>query len=82
MAKGLITSVASLTKRSQGLQWFRDGVFALCQSRMNGFIDNAEFTKQLYKLRDISKELMLKEMENPNWNAAPTVTIAAPAPSG
>ena len=49
---------------------------------MNGFIDNAEFTKQLYKLRDISKELMLKEMENPNWNAAPTVTIAAPAPSG
>ena len=39
LARSLATSIAALTKRSQGLQFFRDGVFALCQSRMNGFID-------------------------------------------
>lgn len=35
-ARGVATSAGALTRRSQGVQFFRDGVFALCQGAMNG----------------------------------------------
>jgi len=35
-ARGVATSAGALARRSQGVQFFRDGVFALCQGAMNG----------------------------------------------
>lgn len=79
LARSIATSIGALTKRSQGLQFFRDGVFALCQSRMNGFIeDEDEFKEQYYRLRDISADLIRLEISGPNWNAQPNVTVTAP----
>ena len=38
-ASRLATNVAMALRRTQGLQLFRDGVFALCQGAMNGMRD-------------------------------------------
>ncbi len=35
-ARGVATAAGALSRRSQGVQFFRDGVFALCQGAMNG----------------------------------------------
>jgi len=78
LAKSLLTSVAALTKRSQGLQFFRDGMFALCQSRMNNFIDNKGYLEQLILLRTVSQTMIMKELEHPNWNSLPPIKIEAP----
>lgn len=78
IARAISTSVAALTKRTQGLQLYRDGVFALCQSRMNGFMSNKEYRIALRFLRDAAVKLIDKEISAANWNAAPTVVIQAP----
>lgn len=74
-ARSLATSAGSLTKRSQGLQMFRDGVFALCQARMNEFLTDAEFVEQTWRLRQEAGKLIDAEIRQPNWNAVPTITI-------
>ena len=38
-SNALTTAVSSAFNRSQGIQFFRDGVFALCQAAMNGWIE-------------------------------------------
>lgn len=82
LARTLITSVGALTRRSQGLQFFRDGVFALCQFRMNGFISTQEFERQYYELRDASAALIQAEVSKANWNAPATLLVLAPPVPG
>jgi len=80
LARSLVTSAGALTKRSQGLQVFRDGVFALCQARMNGFLTDPEFVEQTWRLRQETIKLIEIEIRHPNWNATPEITIIdAPA---
>lgn len=81
IARTLLTTVGALTKRSQGLQFYRDGVFALCQSRLNDFIDNKEFVNQLLSLRSQAVDLMKAEMAQTNWNSIPAITITTPKQS-
>lgn len=81
IARAIATSVGALTKRTQGLQLYRDGVFALCQSRMNDFMSDEEYGTALRHLRDAAEKLIEIEIRGSNWNAAPSITVQSPAPS-
>ena len=78
-ARSLLTSVGALTRRSQGLQFFRDGMFSLCQFRMNGYIDNQTFVTEVIALRSQAQSLISEEVATDNWGKLPPLVIAAPA---
>lgn len=48
LARSLNTTSSSIFYRSQGVQIFRDGLYNLCQSNMNGIINREDFLA-LYK---------------------------------
>lgn len=79
IAKALLTSVAALTKRSQGLQLYRDGVYALCQSRMNDFVSADEYIIALRVLRETAAKLISEELKTESWSKPIQITIGAPA---
>lgn len=57
------TTIAPLLYRSQGLQFFRDGMYALCQDLMNGVVDKAQYSARRRELVNTAKEIMLAEIE-------------------
>ncbi len=63
LAKQLVTSIQSLFHRSQGLQFYRDGMYSLCQSYLNGVISPADFVMRADKLLERSAELIGKELD-------------------
>lgn len=74
------TAIMALVNRSQGLQYYRDGLFALCIMRENGVIsDNKEYLDQHRYLFDQSVRMTMAQIEK---NALPPVagTVAAPVP--
>jgi len=79
IARSLATAVGQLPPRTQGLQLYRNGVYALCQSRINDFITADEYAIALHKLRDASERLIAQEIKLPNWNANLGVEVVAPA---
>lgn len=62
IARQLATSINSIFTRTQGIQLFRDGSFALCQARMNGDIKDHEFAKRYDFLLDRAVELIKAEL--------------------
>lgn len=50
LGNALITSADKLFSRSQGVQFFRDGVFALCQAAMNGWVTTAKDSSSANRL--------------------------------
>lgn len=62
-AKQLVTSIQSLFHRSQGLQFYRDGMYGLCQSYLNGVLSQPDFVTRADKLLEKSSELILKELD-------------------
>jgi hypothetical protein len=60
--KGLASYANQLFYRTQGVQLFRDGSFALCLAHMNGFIDNTSFESLIDKLIIASSALIDKEI--------------------
>ena len=74
------TSVAALTRRTQGLQFYRDGVFAYCQARMNGFMSQDEYRVAMQFLRQDAVKLIEAEINTENWGKLPTATVEAPSP--
>lgn len=79
LQQALTTSAALATKRSQGLQFYRDTVFGLCQARLNGFISNKDFVDQLAHTRKVAAELMIAEMKTASFAKPVEVRIAPPA---
>ena len=77
-ARNLLTSVAAHTRRTQGLQFYRDGVFAYCQARMNGFMNHDEYRVAMQFLRQEAVKLIDAEIKTDNWGKLPTVTVEAP----
>ena len=77
-ARSLATSFGALTRRTQGLQFYRDGAYALCQARMNGYIAPEEFVAQFNDLRQQSFRLISQEVGTANWGTAATVIVQAP----
>ena len=78
------SSDAALTQRSQGLQFYRDGLFSLCQARLNGFFGEGpaadqEYIKQYWALRNQAMELAKVEIQGTHWAAPPSLTVTAPA---
>jgi hypothetical protein len=80
LATALATSAALATNRSQGVLFYRDAVFALCQSRMNGYIDNQEYMRQLFEVRKLAGQMIITEIQQPTFHQRPNVTISAPTP--
>jgi len=58
----LETTAQNLFKRSQGVQLYRDGMYNLCQARMNGIIDDAAFMTKAEELLKSSVELVRQEI--------------------
>lgn len=79
LAKSLATNAASVFRRTQGVQLYRDGAFFLCQAMMNGYIDAAEYQEALFKLRSDAKDLIMKEFETQAWKTDPYF-ISVPTP--
>lgn len=73
IARDLSTAVSVSFKRTQGLQFYRDGAYQLCQAYMNGFITYGGkpctkcFLKKLSKLQEDAKELIETEIEKENF---------------
>lgn len=63
LARELSTTVQKLAKRSQGLQFFRDGMYNLCQSFLNGAITSDVFYKSQDQLMNISAKLIETELK-------------------
>ena len=72
--RGLETKVKSTFTRSQGLQFYRDGAFQLCQAYLNGFIPEGSshhgfhpcpncFLEQLNALRKDAVNIILHEIQ-------------------
>jgi hypothetical protein len=51
-----------LFKRTQGVQFLRDGLFNLCQAYINGALTKQEYAQEYYKIIDKSVELMKIEI--------------------
>lgn len=62
-AKEIATSVQSLFHRSQGLQFYRDGMYNLCQGYLNKVINGDEFAKRADDLSKKSYALIKLELE-------------------
>ena len=80
IAQSVATSVAALTKRSQGLQYLRDGTYAICQGAMSGAVKgNRNAILKFYKkLLENSKQLIMAEINTPGWNADVDIKVTAP----
>lgn len=63
IARNLSTSVSTLFSRTQGIQLFRDGTYALCQANLNGAIKDEEFKFRFDKL--LAETSKLIELELP-----------------
>ncbi len=61
-AKSLTTAVKELTRRSQGIMFYRDGSYSLCQAYLNGILEPQDFSDRLAILQQQSFELIDKEL--------------------
>lgn len=59
---GLAVAMKQLFKRSQGVQLYRDGSFALCNLYLNGSIDAKQYFAELQELRKTAASLIEKEI--------------------
>ncbi len=71
----LATSAGLLLRRSQGLQFYRDAVFALCQGAMNGIRDEDAIAKQFKELTELSANLIRAEITSAAWATQPTIQV-------
>jgi len=62
-AKALATSIESLSKRSQGLQLFRDASYQLCQALLNKAIDREQYQNLYSNLLGASIDLISFELK-------------------
>jgi len=69
--QALATSINSLFKRSQGVQFFRDGAFALCTAYLNGWMTDAQYSEAYKSLLTASTGLIALEMPNQKQHTPP-----------
>nr|WP_319491648.1 hypothetical protein [uncultured Desulfobacter sp.] len=62
ISKTLASTAQHLFKRSQGMQLYRDGMYSLCQARMNGIIDNKSYQETSELLLEKAVLLILEEI--------------------
>ena len=59
---GLAVAMKQLFKRSQGVQFYRDGAFALCNLYLNEAIEGPAYITELQELRKAAVELIKMEI--------------------
>ncbi|TDF86279.1 hypothetical protein [Pseudomonas sp. H9] len=59
----LAVSMKQLFRRTQGVQFHRDGLSDLCIDRFNGFISPQEYVQQKRELREKAFELIKAELQ-------------------
>lgn len=62
VSQALATTAQFLYKRTQGAQLFRDGMYHLCQARMNGYVNNEEYKIKSKDLLEASVKLITVEI--------------------
>jgi len=62
ISKAFASTVKQLFQRSQGVQLYRDGMYSLCQSYMNGAIQPSELSERQAALLETSSRLIEKEI--------------------
>jgi hypothetical protein len=78
---GLAVAMKQLFKRSQGVQFYRDGAFALCNMYLNGAVSDAQYLSELQELRKAAALLIEKEIPLlEKTTIDPIVTPVVPAP--
>ena len=80
ISKTLQSTAQHLFKRTQGLQLYRDGMYNLCQARMNGIIDNKTFQESADKLLDTAAVLIQAEI--PHLSKTQPSNVAGPSAQG
>lgn len=60
----LQTALMQLTRRSQGLDFYRTGAFVNCMMHYSGTMEAAEYRQAMSKLLDVSVDLAKAEMAN------------------
>jgi len=66
VASTFSSSVAPLLRRSQGLQFYRDGMYFLCVAYINRVITSEEYVARLIQLQTDAKELIAQDTETPS----------------
>jgi hypothetical protein len=79
ISKTMATTAQHLFKRSQGLQLYRDGMYNLCQARMNGIIGNAAYQEGARAILAIAVELI--KIEIPQLATTQPTNVAGPSPA-
>ena len=59
---GLAVAMKQLFKRSQGVQFYRDGMFALCNMYLNGALTKEEYVSELKELGNLAASLIKEEI--------------------
>lgn len=77
--RSLTTAISSVFTRSQGIQFFRDTSYALCQAHINGTIDVPTYADSLMKLVNVSRELIAKEIPSMDAKRAESAALQAEA---
>jgi hypothetical protein len=72
----LALSMKQLFQRSQGVQFYRDGIFALCNLYLNDGISKEQYFSELQSLRISAKSLI--ESEIPHLQKIAFDPIASP----
>lgn len=62
IAKALTTQGSALLKRTQGAQFWRDGLYSLCQAHVNDAIKNDQYDMQLKTLMQETAKLIAMEI--------------------
>ncbi len=79
---GLAVAMKQLFKRSQGVQLYRDGAFALCNLYLNGGIEKSQYFSELQALRQSSVDLIKQEIPFlEKISIDPIVVPVAPTPA-
>jgi hypothetical protein len=84
ISKSLATTAQFLFKRTQGMQLYRDGMYNLCQARMNKIISDKEFKAQSNVLLEQAVILINAEIPHlytgsPSSTSSTSSTSSAPS---
>ncbi|MHC1699469.1 MAG: hypothetical protein AB9900_00620 [Humidesulfovibrio sp.] len=81
LSRGMANSIAMLFVRTQGIQFFRDGSFALCQAYTSHAIDEKAYLDRLDRFRADARALIEKELDGINTlRSSLVVRNVAPEP--
>jgi hypothetical protein len=77
VGNALVTSVAPLVKRTQGLQFFRDKLFYTCVAYLNGALAEDEYRQQLLSSAELASALIALELTSSPQEKTDLQTVEA-----